>query len=294
MASGALPDLSSRQLRAVLAVAECRSFIAAAAFLKLSQPALTRTIKQVETALGITLFSRTTRQVSVTPAGKEFVALAERLLNDLRIGVSSVRKYGDYQCGQIIVASVLSLAFVTGAIKLTLSAIRNCPTATPGLSSGEGPMLDAEERMEISVLSRHGRSIRSIARATGRSRNTVRRYLRGDGSITAKRKPATKRITKLDPFKDYILERLRAAAPDKIPAVVLFREIRQRGYLGGETRVKEFVRSLRPLPLPDPVVRFETGPGQQMQADWASIRGGKNGLSIFVATPDQPLFNCNN
>jgi transposase len=51
-------------------------------------------------------------------------------------------------------------------------------------------MLDAEERIEISVLSRHGQSIRSIARVTGRSRNTVRRYLRGGGDITAKRKRA--------------------------------------------------------------------------------------------------------
>ena len=145
--------------------------------------------------------------------------------------------------------------------------------------------------MEISVLSRHGRSIRSIARATGRSRNTVRRYLRGDGDITAKRRPGPRRITKLDPFKDYIQERLLAAAPDKIPAVVLFREIRQRGYRGGQTRVKDFVRSLRPPPQADPVVRFETEPGQQMQADWASIRGGKNRLSVFVATSDQPSFN---
>jgi hypothetical protein len=78
-------------------------------------------------------------------------------------------------------------------------------------------MLDAEERMEISVLSRHGGSIRSIARATGRSRNTVRRYLRGGDDIAVRRKPAAKRIAKLDPFKDYILERLRAAAPDKNP-----------------------------------------------------------------------------
>jgi transposase len=55
------------------------------------------------------------------------------------------------------------------------------------------------------------------------------------GIFTAKRKPGPRRITKLDPFKDYILERLRAAAPDMIPAVVLFREIRQRGCRGGET-----------------------------------------------------------
>ena len=34
---------------------------------------------------------------------------------------------------------------------------------------------------------------------------------------------------------------------------------RQRGYRGGETRVKDYIRGLRPLPQPDPVVRFETG-----------------------------------
>jgi hypothetical protein len=78
---------------------------------------------------------------------------------------------------------------------------------------GDGPMLDAEERMEISILSRHGRGIRSIARATGRSRNRVRRYLRCGDDFAARRKPGIKRIAKLDPFKDYILERLRAAAP---------------------------------------------------------------------------------
>jgi len=104
------PDLGARQLRAVLAVAEYRSFIAAAAFLKISQPALTRTIKQVETVLGVALFSRTTRQVVTTAAGREFAALAERMLNDLRISVANVRRHAIQPAGQIIVSSVLSLA----------------------------------------------------------------------------------------------------------------------------------------------------------------------------------------
>jgi DNA-binding transcriptional LysR family regulator len=103
-------NLNARQLRAVLAVAEYRSFIAAAAFLKVSQPALTRTIKQVETALGVALFSRTTRQVEVTPAGREFAAVAGRMLNDLRISVDNMRKHAVQPAGQIIVSSVLSLA----------------------------------------------------------------------------------------------------------------------------------------------------------------------------------------
>jgi DNA-binding transcriptional LysR family regulator len=103
-------DLSARHLRAVLAITENRSFIAAAAHLRISQPALTRTIKQVEAVLGVELFARTTRQVEVTPAGREFAALAERMLNDLSISVRSMRTHATHQSGQIIVSSVLSLA----------------------------------------------------------------------------------------------------------------------------------------------------------------------------------------
>ncbi len=144
-------------------------------------------------------------------------------------------------------------------------------------------MLTAEEQMEIAVLRKHGESIRGIASATGKSRNTVRRYLRG-GPEAAKRKAPPKRAEKLDPFKDYIVERRAAAAPDTIPAAVWFREIKARGYTGGETRVTQFVRGLRPVPRPDPVVRFETQPGQQMQVDWATIGRGADQLSVFIAT----------
>ena len=105
-----VPDLTTRQLHAVLAVAEYNSFIAAAAFLRTSQPALTRTIKRVEDVLGVRLFDRTTRRVAITPAGKEFVAVAERMLNDLRISISSLREIGEEQRGQIIISSIMSVA----------------------------------------------------------------------------------------------------------------------------------------------------------------------------------------
>ncbi len=103
------PELSTRQLRAVVAVAENRSFVAAAVELKTSQPALTRTIQQVETLLGVALFSRSTRQVSVTPAGREFAALAERLLAEMRIGLAAMRDLADQRRGQVIIASIMSL-----------------------------------------------------------------------------------------------------------------------------------------------------------------------------------------
>jgi transposase len=132
-------------------------------------------------------------------------------------------------------------------------------------------MLTAEEQMELEILRKHGSSIRELAKATGRSRNTVRRYLRG-GEAAGVRRPAGKRPEKLDPFKDYIVERMKAAAPDRIPATVLYREIRERGYEGCETRVKQFLRGLVPAAAPDPVVRFETEPGRQMQAWAAAIK----------------------
>ena len=98
------------------------------------------------------------------------------------------------------------------------------------------------------------------------------------------RKPAPKRVEKLDPFKAYIVDRVNAAAPDLIPAFILFSEIKARGYDGGETRVKQFVRGLVPAPAPAPAVRFETEPGHQMQADWATVERGADKLKVFIAT----------
>jgi len=62
-------------------------------------------------------------------------------------------------------------------------------------------MVGGEAALEIRVLHRHGKGIREIARDTGRSRNTVRRYLRDESA--ARYKPRPPRATKLDPFKDY-------------------------------------------------------------------------------------------
>ena len=144
-------------------------------------------------------------------------------------------------------------------------------------------MLTVEEQMELVVLKKHGAGIRALTRSTGRSRNTVRRYVRG-GDAAAKRKPGPKRSEKLDPYKKYIIERMIAAAPDVIPATVLLREIQGRGYGGGYSRLKIFVRGLVPAAAPDPVVRFETEPGQQMQADWATVGHNGTKLKVFIAT----------
>jgi transposase len=123
--------------------------------------------------------------------------------------------------------------------------------------------------------------IRAIARELGCSRTTVKRYLRDQAA--ARYGPRHPRPTKLDAYKAYLLERIAAARPRWIPAVVLLREIRERGYTGGVTQLKAFINPLKQARI-DPVVRFETEPGEQMQADFTVIRRGRDPLLAFVAT----------
>ncbi|WP_026186481.1 IS21 family transposase [Thioalkalivibrio thiocyanodenitrificans] len=143
-------------------------------------------------------------------------------------------------------------------------------------------MIKKEGCMEIKILHRQGAGIREIARHTGLSRNTVRKYLRSDGEPRYAARPP--RCGKLAPYEGYIRERLEAARPHWIPATVIEREIRALGYQGSIRLLRYFMAELRPTPRPDPVVRFETEPGQQMQVDWGVFRRGRHPLSAFVAT----------
>jgi hypothetical protein len=96
-------------------------------------------------------------------------------------------------------------------------------------------MLKAEEQMELVVLKKHGGSIRGLSRLTGRSRNTVRRYLRG-GDEVAKRKAGRKRAEKLDSFKTYI-SRVVAEIGDN-ESIVVVAAINRRQRIGTRTAIK--------------------------------------------------------
>jgi transposase len=137
-------------------------------------------------------------------------------------------------------------------------------------------MLTQEQAVEIRVLRRRGLGIRAIARELGCSRTTVKRYLRDQAA--ARYGPRKPRRTKLDSHKPYLLERIAAARPRWIPAVVLLRELREHGYAGGLTQLKAFINPLKQAKA-DPVVRFETAPGEQMQADFTVVRRAANRCS---------------
>jgi DNA-binding transcriptional LysR family regulator len=105
-----IPDIRARELLTVVALAEYGSFVAAAAYLKTSQPALTRTVKRVERILGVTLFARNTRRVEITAAGREFVAVAERVLTDLQLTVRSMSEVSSEQRGRITLTTYSAFA----------------------------------------------------------------------------------------------------------------------------------------------------------------------------------------
>ena len=143
-------------------------------------------------------------------------------------------------------------------------------------------MLQKEQWMQIHVLKAQGVSEREIARRLGISRNTVARYLSAEE--VPRYKPREPRPTKLGAFEAYILDRMAAAAPEIIAAPALLRELRARGYDGQLRSLQAFMNAHKSVPKPDPVVRFETEPGRQMQCDFVVFRRGADPLYAFTAT----------
>jgi DNA-binding transcriptional LysR family regulator len=72
-----------RHLRYFLGVAEARSFSRAAARLNVTQPALSRQIRDLERELGIRLFDRTGRQVRLTPQGEDLLSRSRNALAEV-------------------------------------------------------------------------------------------------------------------------------------------------------------------------------------------------------------------
>lgn len=98
--------LDIRQLECFVAVAEELHFRRAGERLGLSQSALSERVSALEHELGARLFFRTTRQVSLTQAGSEFVQDAKRILADIEKSVSNVRHTAESDLRHIRVSGV--------------------------------------------------------------------------------------------------------------------------------------------------------------------------------------------
>ncbi len=124
----------------------------------------------------------------------------------------------------------------------------------------------------IHELSAQGKSIRAIARTLGIARNTVRRYLRGKPEAV----PRPKRGSVLDPYKGQIR---RWMQEDHLyNCETMLERLREQGYQGNGTILRDFVRPLRPRNVGHPpVMRYETKAGEQMQYDWGEFHYEQKG-----------------
>ncbi|ASK20200.1 MULTISPECIES: LysR family transcriptional regulator [unclassified Halomonas] len=78
-------------LQAFVMVADLSSFHAAADQLNITQPALSRRIHKLEEMIGVMLFTRTTRQVHLTAAGRNFLERARKIVIDTEESLASLR-----------------------------------------------------------------------------------------------------------------------------------------------------------------------------------------------------------
>jgi transposase len=122
-----------------------------------------------------------------------------------------------------------------------------------------------EDWAMIKLLHRQGVPKSRIASELGVDRKTVDRALAEDKAKEYQRRPA---VSKLDPFKEHIVERLNKY---DLTATKLFQEIKEQGYTGSYDTVKRYAREVRPPRPKEAFVRFETEPGEQTQVDWASF-----------------------
>lgn len=109
------------QLRAALAVSECGSIHEAAKRLHLSQPALSKTIKELESDLGVPLLVRSNRGITVTPFGERLLRRARLIVEETRRAREEIESLRGEVAGKVVIgvsAATPSVPFVAGLQRL--------------------------------------------------------------------------------------------------------------------------------------------------------------------------------
>src|SRR6202012_2339814 len=101
--------ISLRHLRCFVAVAETGSFTLAAGRLFQTQSALTATIQQLETSVGLRLFDRTTRRVEMTDDATRFKVVADKIIRDFDSAIGDLQAVAKSQRGHLRIAAAPSV-----------------------------------------------------------------------------------------------------------------------------------------------------------------------------------------
>ncbi|RVU17714.1 LysR family transcriptional regulator [Methylobacterium oryzihabitans] len=136
-------NFTPQQLTAFLHLARSGSFGEAARRHGVSQPALSRTIQQMEAALGRRLFDRTTRSVVPTPTGLELRRIAETLVAEFDSAADDLARFVEGRSGRVAVAALPSIAAVLLAPAIARFRERHPEVEVAVLDGLSGPVLDA-------------------------------------------------------------------------------------------------------------------------------------------------------
>lgn len=130
-------------LRDVLAVAELGSLRAAGRHIGIAQPAITRSIREIETELGVTLFERHAKGVRLTTMGTAFVRRAETIRAELQRAKDEIEQMKGRTTGEVSVA--LSTATCMALMPRVLTLFRQrYPDAVLKISESLFPLIEGE------------------------------------------------------------------------------------------------------------------------------------------------------
>jgi DNA-binding transcriptional LysR family regulator len=102
--------LELKHLRSAVTAADCGSFRQAAELLRLQQSTLSRSIRQIEHGLGVTIFERSSGGVSPTPAGRSVLRLARTILEEFDALIATAKSIQKGETGRLAVGFCTSLS----------------------------------------------------------------------------------------------------------------------------------------------------------------------------------------
>ncbi len=149
------------QLRYLVALAEERSFTRAAAREHIAQPALSQQIRRLEDEVGLALAERTTRTVSITPAGELLLVRARRILAELAAAKAELEGLRGVQTGHLTIGAMPTMGPVDISLPLAIFHERHPMvelTVREALSDELAEMLrrDVLDLAFLSVTGRNG------------------------------------------------------------------------------------------------------------------------------------------
>src|SRR5919107_2324083 len=125
-----------RQLKAFLAIADARTFTAAAQRIHYTQAALSMQIKQLEREVGVPLFTRMPRRVVLTEAGERLLARAQHILREHDAALAELAELAGAKRGRLRLGSASGMVSAEALPPILRRLRKNHPHAEVSVTSG--------------------------------------------------------------------------------------------------------------------------------------------------------------